>query len=369
MNDTPSIAPFSSPDTARSALGNLLQQALMLELSTIPPYATACYSIKEQGEYNRSSPQIVNAEPVEVIRQVMVEEMLHMVLVANVCNALAIVPVLNDPALLPRYPSRLLSGKGPMLRLRRFCPQQIAAFREVEKAPDAESYDRIMRGEYQTIGGFYIFLDAQLEQACEQFGEAALFSGDPARQISPADYYGAGGEVILVTGLSSAREALREIAEEGEGATIDGELGGIACDGDKIPGPTGEERLDIAHFFKFDEILHSRYYQPDDRLGTPPSGGDMIVDWSAVWPMADDLSKDIYEKDMELSALSDQFDRIYSQLLDGLNDAFNGSPERLGQIVPLMFRLKEAAQRLMRIPLCDGETAGPLWLYREREGD
>ena len=58
-------------------LRDALQHALMLEHATIPAYLCALYSI-EDG---------TNVEAAEIIRSVVMEEMLHMVLVANVLNA------------------------------------------------------------------------------------------------------------------------------------------------------------------------------------------------------------------------------------------------------------------------------------------
>lgn len=347
-------------ESDRAELGALLQKALMLELSTIPPYATACYSIKEQGQYDRSSPEVVNAEPIEVIRQVMVEEMLHMVLVANLMNAIGCQPVVNDPKQLPSYPMRILDGKGPELRLRRFTPDQIKCFREVERAPKDPASDA--HADYETIGGFYLYVLKMLGKACEAHGERKIFIGDAARQIDSGDYYGAGGDVIAVHDLDTARTAIKEIMDEGEGAA----LGQCACDNDLIPAPEGEDRWDIAHFFKFDEILHSRYYLPTDRLGAPPSGGDLVVDWTAVWPMKDDPKAADYTGLPEVQELSDRFNRSYSDLLDGLNAAFHGDKPALARVVPVMFSLKDQAQHLMRVPLTGkgrGTTAGPLWRY------
>lgn len=54
-----------------------LKQALRLEHATIPPYLTALYSIKP-GK---------NVDAFHIIRQVAVEEMLHLSLVSNVLNA------------------------------------------------------------------------------------------------------------------------------------------------------------------------------------------------------------------------------------------------------------------------------------------
>lgn len=344
----------------RAALRDLLQAALMLELSTIPPYATALYSMKDQGQYDRSAPEVVNAEPAEVIRQVMVEEMLHMVLVANVLNAIGFAPVMNDPVQVPRYPRRMLGDRGPLIRLRRFDPDQIRAFREIERG--VEDPERARGGGYTTIGGFYLYLQQRLQDAVAAWGEAAIFTGAPARQIGTADYYGAGGAVITVKDLSSACQAIAKIMDEGEGA----DLGHRAGDGDPIPAPPGAEREDIGHFFKFNEILHSRFYEPDNHPDTAPTGDDMVVDWSAVSPMRDDPKQADYAALPDILAMSQAFNASYRALLDGLNAAFNGEKGRLAGLVPVMYQLRERAQKLMRVPLpgvVPVQTAGPSWEY------
>ncbi len=346
----------------RATLCKLFQDALILELTTIPPYATACYSILEQGQYDRSEPTIVNAEPIEVIRQVMVEEMLHMVLAANVMNSIGGTPELNNPKLLPKYPQPLLNGRGPTVYLRRFTPDQIKSFRAVETAPKDERAAK--SGDYHTIGGFYIYIRERLRKACDTYGDAAIFTGNEARQITDADYFGAGGEVIEVIGTPSQRrkaalKAIKKIMDEGEGA----DLGHRAGDNDIIPGP--DHREDVAHYFKFNEILHSRYYKPDDSIDSPPTGGDLIVDWSAVSPMRDDPSEKDFKNAPEIAEISAEFNAAWSGLLDGLHIAFNTDKTALRSLVPAMYDIKSLAQKLMRIPLPDGsgETAGPTWTY------
>lgn len=354
---------FKTAKQARELLHCLLQKALMLELSTIPAYATACYSIQEQGQYNRSSPEIANAEPIEVLRQVMVEEMLHMVLVANVINAIGCRPCVNDQKQLPKYPHKLFECSAFKIHLRRFIPEQVKAFREVERAP--VSLNAALKGKYQTIAGFYSYIIKNLQDAHDKFGAEKIFVGDRKNQITGEIYYGAGGEVVEVHNLKTALDAIKEIMLEGEGA----ELGKSACDDDQIPSPAGEEHWDVAHYFKFDGILKSRYYQSTDSLGGPPTGDDMIVDWSVVWPMKDNPKSKDYANMPEIKALSDRFNDTYSELLDALNDAFNGNKHVLARLTPVMYRLKEDAQRLMRVPLTNsasGETAGPTWEYRTR---
>ncbi|MHA3978767.1 ferritin-like domain-containing protein [Halovulum sp. GXIMD14794] len=347
-------------ETDLKDLRGLLQQALTLELTTIPPYATACYSILQQGQYDRSEPVIVNAEPIEVIRQVMVEEMLHMTLVANVLNAVGGTPVFTANP--PTYPATLLDGRGPTVGLRRFTPEQVKVFRKIETAPDGDHGE-----DYHTIGGFYRCVRKKMDELCDAHGPERVFTGDEARQIGPEDYYGAGGHVIAIRGTPQERrdralEAIREIMEEGEGA----DSGGRAGDNDPIPGPERPDQgpvEDIAHFFKFNEILHSRYYRAEDT--DVPTGGDLAVDWSAVSPMIDDPTEPLYADHPDIAALSARFNGTWSLLLRELDRAFDGEPARLREAVPVMYRLRDEAQQLMRVPLPGhgGRTAGPTWTY------
>lgn len=343
----------------RDEMKALLAWAVRIELSTIPPYATAAYTIHQEGQYDAIAPAQVNAEPLEVIRQVMLEEMLHLTLAANLLNALGGQVVLNDAAHIPVYPCHILpSGKGPKVHLRRFTKAQVKAFREIERAP--ENFDKAKDGDClkaETIGGFYHCLRKKLQALCAKYPSKELFCGDPKWQIGPEHYWGAGGEVFPVTGERSALRAIAMIVEEGEGA----ELGGRAGDGDPIPGADEE---DIAHFFKFNEILLSRYYRAQDRIGDPPSGGDLVVNWTAVHPMRDDPKAGSYRSLPEVHAKMQAFDRLYTDFLKVLHEAFNGAPERLREMVPVMMEMRYAAQALARIPVNDkGETAGPSWTF------
>ena len=80
----PFISDYPTCETAElktriSQLKALLQSAVTLELTIIPPYFTAWLSL--QTEYGR------NRETAEALRSVFVDEMLHMSLAANMLNA------------------------------------------------------------------------------------------------------------------------------------------------------------------------------------------------------------------------------------------------------------------------------------------
>src|SRR5262249_44844149 len=80
-----------------SDLYQFLQSAIELEHATIPAYLQALYSIKH--DQNR----VVAA----LIRSIVVEEMLHMTIAANVMNAIGGEPVINKPNFVPIYPGPL----------------------------------------------------------------------------------------------------------------------------------------------------------------------------------------------------------------------------------------------------------------------
>ena len=87
------------------ALCQLVQKAIELEHSTIPPYLTAMFSLKPG----------TNKEVSEVIHSIVVEEMLHMAIMCNIMNALGGSPIINKPTFIPNYPTSLPMGIGDQL--------------------------------------------------------------------------------------------------------------------------------------------------------------------------------------------------------------------------------------------------------------
>ena len=82
-----------------------LQTALQIEHATIPPYLTAMGTIKD----------IYNLEVQSVFKAILVQEMLHMALVANILNAVGGDPKLYFDGFIPHYPSHLPGGVQPDL--------------------------------------------------------------------------------------------------------------------------------------------------------------------------------------------------------------------------------------------------------------
>ena len=320
-----------------------LQTALELEHSTIPPYLCALYSIKAGS----------NTEAASVIRSVAMEEMLHMTLVSNIMNAVGGHPSVNRAQFVPEYPTYLPhSADRFIVDLRPFSPEAIATFLKIEHPPEPGAAPQPHR--YDTIGQFYQAILEGVEYLAGP-GQPELFTGDRARQITPEQwYYGGGGTAVVVTDLASARDAIEEVIEQGEGAK------GIFDNS----GARGVKR-ELAHYYKFNEISAGRCYLDSDTEQSGPTGVELPIDWSAVHPMRPNPTVATFDGQPETQALMVEFNRVYTRLLDVLHKAFNGEQQLLRDAVPLMFDLKYRAQALMKIPsgAGDGSTAGPSFEY------
>ena len=341
--------------TTVDELHTYLHAAMQLEHATIPPYLTALYSIHPG----------TNSDAYHVIRVVVVEEMLHLTLTANILNAVGGTPDLTGPDFVPVYPAALPDGeKDFTVDLQPFSEHAVNTFLKIErpaKAPDEAS--RLVRRDrpgvqllaaspgdpgmqYYSIGEFYAEIGRGLEylqdQAAKDGGD--IFVGDPARQVTPEYYYSGGGEMIPVTDLASAKAAAELVAEQGEG------LGGKIYD-------TEDE---LAHYFRFQQLLLGRYYQTGDKADDP-TGPPLDFDWSAVYPVKMNARLQDYPDGSELYAAAVEFNESYADFLGVITRAYTGQPELLLEAVPGMFRLRDRMTRLIHnpIPGMAGVNAAP----------
>ncbi len=321
---------IEDPDSLREHL----QTAIEIEWSTIPPYLCALWSLGEP--HNRAA--------AACIRDVVMEEMLHLTLVANVLNALGGDPDLSRP---PRYPASLPhSDRSFEVSLLPFCPDALDTFLHIERPaligapPQADGYATIAQF-YEAVG-----------EAVERIGaDPSVWSGHRDRQVAPdREYYGGGGDAIVVSGRTSALEALELIVDEGEG------FQGSVFDGDhEILG----EAEELAHYFRFDELARGRRYVRGDTPSSGPTGAPVLLDYGAVAPMRPNPRRDDHPPGSELRELTDECDATYARLLARLQSAFRGHPEALGEAVQDMWALEYQAIALMQVPVGDGQTAGP----------
>ncbi|HEX8600741.1 MAG TPA: ferritin-like protein [Chloroflexia bacterium] len=325
-------------------LKDALQQAIMLEHSTIPTYLYALYSIKPGAN------QAISA----LIESVVVEEMLHMALASNILNAIGGSPVINRPGFIPSYPGPLPGGvdSGLTVPLAGFSIDLVEdVFMEIEEPEDPLDFrDEAMRAapQYATIGEFYAAIKAQIVQ----FGDS-IFVGDPAHQVPLGDYYPG---VQPITKSSEALAAIDLIVEQGEGT------------------PTSPLDLehDLAHYYRFAEIYHGKTLIPNPNPPPNPTpdeeyvyGGDPIpFDAGGVQPVVQNPKAADYPDGSMARTLCDTFNYSYTTLLNALHDTFNGQPDRLGDAIGIMESLKQQAMDLMAVDLGNGTTAGPSFEYQ-----
>lgn len=361
-----------------------LQFAIGLEWATIPAYLAALYSIPD-GDNTAAS---------GVIQSVVIEEMLHMALAANVLNAIggepSTAPVEDVPAPgtvsspVPVFPGQIPFLPTIELHLRRFSPEALDLFLEIEH-PASETPACPDVG-YGSIGAFYhaICVALEDENICPDslFEEFAETRGHC--QIRPQDFYGGAGVLHEVTCRQDAVRAIGKIVTQGEGISESvlhekADERGVAVSRLGIPVGDDDVLRDgwkmYSHYARFREIRAERHYRPDQDIGQRPAGAVLPVDWDRVYPMATDPGnpdKDYSGTDVEAALHS--FDVTYTTLVDDLYAAFNGrrreEPDDLtmtGRAVTVMWALKHQAVALMKTPspIGDdrGQTVGPSFRY------
>ncbi|XP_078593949.1 uncharacterized protein LOC144871873 [Branchiostoma floridae x Branchiostoma japonicum] len=275
----PDVGAQGADKVGIAALRKTLQHAIELEWATIPPYMTAALSIKEG----------TNAHVNNALWEITGNEMDHMALAANLLNAIGGEPVLNDPAVAPRYPGPLPAGCLPELtvtleKMTRAhtekvfmaietpeCEDSVTKFHEyLSKAASPETskkmsqtvedavqighglLDKCSERGYSpdTIGAIYIhkILCPMLELESEAQGspKGTIFTGDPGRQL-PIPF--------KVSNITTAINAVAFIVSQGEG--------GDACNPyveSDIRGPDYKKRnkMEPCHYFKFAEIVYGK---------------------------------------------------------------------------------------------------------------
>jgi len=320
-----------------------VQGALELEHSTLPPYLCALFSIHAGS----------NLESVEIIKSVFIEEMLHLALAANVLNAIGGSPTLNEPGFVPNYPAALPhSDNSFVVPLAPFAPATIETFMRVERP--GERHAKSEADNFETIGQFYWAIEEGLKILCATQGEDTVFSGEPDRQITPAMLGFVGQRrVIAVHNLETALEAIDEIEEQGEGLKHR-----QVWDGDRDM--YHPEREEVAHYFRFSEIMQGRSYIRGDSPRSGPSGEAFVVDWTVVYPMRPNPKIDDYPRGSPVRSKMVEFNTKYCEMLATLHRAFNGATASLSLAISMMFQLQSLATELLAMPTGDGvTTAGP----------
>ncbi len=299
-----------------------LQQAIMLEHATIPPYLYAAYSLDPTK----------NAEILAIIHSVVVEEMLHMTLACNVLNAIGGAPAIGQQGFIPTYPGPLPGGVESDLtvNLAPFSMTQLQTFIDIEQPEDPLNFPtyKLQMEAVQpiTIGQFY----TAISDAIGLLGESA-FVDPPRNQIGPDIM----PESIVVTNVATAQQAITTIIEQGEGTSTSPE---------EVVGKK------LAHYYRYMQIQKGRFL-----IKQPPptnyayAGPPIPFDSTGVYAVPTNPLSTQYAPGSAQAFANDNFNYTYTSLLFALNTLFNGvnTQEQFNVAIGLMMSLKGQAKAMM----------------------
>jgi hypothetical protein len=249
----------------REALIYMLCEAAELEHGIMCQYLFAAFSLKDASDEGlTAAQQELVARWRAAIMRVAGEEMMHLALVQNLLAAVGAAPHLvrpNLPAPAGHYPA------GVRLALLPFGEDALRHFMFLERpegmdlddaeglvamgraAPNMEPGEIVPRlQDFATVGHLYRSIEAGVRHLADKYGESKLFIGPPKAQATTAHF--SWPQLIPVTDVRSAAQAIETIVEQGEG-------------------PRSHWR--DAHFGRFVQILDEYHEQRDADAGFEPA--------------------------------------------------------------------------------------------------
>jgi len=231
----PAAEPALTVDT-REELVYLLGQACEIEHGLMCEYLYAQFSLKRGLDEGLTEGQLARVQAWEkALIGVIKQEMLHLALANNILTAIGAAPHFerpNFPILSRWYPPGVQIALVPFgeRALRHFIylerPEGMtlddaAGFAATQHAQPLTAGDGLVAvgEEWRTVGHLYRGIEAGLANLSARYGEDAVFIG-PARAQAVTDIF-EWPELLAVTDLASAGQAIETIVEQGEGARGD----------------------------------------------------------------------------------------------------------------------------------------------------
>lgn len=298
-----------------------LQLAAQLEVSTLPPYLCAKWSIQ------------VQSDPVaRLLDTIILEEMLHLGYACNLLKGIGGTPVLNTPDVVPTYPGPLPGGVRPQLTvyLAGLSPAYLAEVCMQIEYPESGPVHLFLGETYPTIGAFY--------EAIAKGFEDLKPSINPNGQVTQAVAFPDGTKQTLtsIKNLDQALNAIMLIKSQGEGANAqDPDTG-------EFPPASGEE---LGHYYRFAEIYHGREFVNIN--GKWGYNGAPIL-----FPLVHPVARVPAGGYPQNSSIVD-FDKTYKKLLDDLTAAWSEAGGSLGDAIGTMYSLQSQGLEIVKQPLPD----------------
>lgn len=329
---------LQAPTPKLSDVQAALQNAIVLEHATIPPYLFALYSLAA-GK---------NQEIGEIIFSVVMEEMLHLTLSSNVLNALQGSPNLDQPGFIPTYPGALPGGVESQLTvsLAPFSMAQLQTFLTIEEPADPLNFKALAAAaDTITIGEFYGAIATSIAAL-----PAGSFASPARHQVGPELMR----EAVIVTDTASALKAIKIIVDQGEGTSTSPEevYGG-----------------QFAHYYRFNQIAKGHRLvkvagQTDPGKAYAYSGAAIPFDASGVY--AATVPAQGYPSGSAQAFANNNFNYTYTSLLKALHALFNGQANQpqMNACIGLMMSLKGQAKAMMSGIPDPSRLVGPTFQYQ-----
>jgi len=327
-NDTPSPQPNRDLHWIKGAL----QSAIELEWSTLPVYLSALFSLEVQ-----------NYTAYNLIRSVVMEEMVHMATAANILAALGESPRIKTIRL--SYPVQgLPGGAEPELRvgLAQLSHRQLENFMTIER-PEFLLRQMYQDQHYPTISVFYDGIRSAIRDNAAAVREAVK-RGGPANQVGDNIGISSISATSSVDPVEQILAGIEEIIEQGEGASR----------GTLFTGEGSED--EESHYAKFAELYYGASFEeprPPMEL-TRATEREFFQGHIIPWPKVINtlaVPTDGYARILALDPNAAQveadlrkFDAVYSSLMAALDAVWNGPPadsfKTLGEAVADMMKMR-----------------------------
>ena len=352
----------------REELIYMLSEASSLEHMIMCEYLFAAFSLKRDVNEGVTPTQLEAIKRWERgISLVATQEMLHLTLVSNLLSSIGSIPYFGRP----NFPQRAkYFPPGVQMALLPFGQNTLQHFLYLERPEGMELQDapefKVLAipkpsiqlddeqmvpqtQDFATVGHLYRGIEQGFRHLVEKYGEQQVFIGPPRAQAT--QQYFSWPELISVTNLDSAVQAIETIVEQGEGARGDWQH---------------------SHYGKFLDIAREYQTFKQQDSGFEPARPAVAA---FVRPPSD-ASDFTLIGDMQTASVAELFNASYELLLQTLIRYFihgteTGEEQKaLSDIaVNMMFQtIKPLGELLTTLPIGSelvGKTAGPCFeIYR-----
>ena len=155
----------------------------------------------------------------------------------------------------------------------------------------------------------------------------ARSTGDPSEQVTDPRWFPT-DQLFPIANFDEASQAIDVIVRQGEGTKAS----------------PFDESQEIAHYYRFAQIVYARRLVPAPDTGWAYAGEPVGIDPAGVWDICSDPKAADYPEDSQARVLADMFNSAYTNLLGCLHQTFNGQRDLLAMALSVMVEMQLIAE-------------------------